>query len=457
MTKTTRRSLLIGAGSALTGVVMPAAARAQDMRLADLRGSLDAVDLGMRPGAGDDQSRALSDILDRASTERKPVFLPPGAYAVSNLNLPEFVHLSGVPGATRLVYGGAGHLMMADNAQSIRLSGMTIDGANRWLDDYAQATIQISRTGSVVIEDCDIAGSRKHALMFEACGGSVMNSRISGAALAAIYSVEGLGLRIADNDILDCANGGILIHRWTPGYDGSLVTGNRIARIASQAGGTGQNGNGINVYRADNVLIANNTLTGCAFSAIRSNSGTDIQIVGNQCHDSGETAIYSEFSFQGAVIANNLVDGAANGISVANFNEGGRLATINGNVIRNLSTEGPYVPDGFGFGWGIGVEADTAVTGNVIDEAPRAGILMGWGPYLRGVAATGNVVRNSALGVAVSVVDGVQGILINNNIFQNTLRGAVVGHRWSERVTGDLTQEGADAFDELTVSGNTVV
>lgn len=457
MTFTTRRSLLIGAGSVLAGGALPAAAQTQDMRLAELRGSLDAVDLGMRPGAGDDQSRELSDILNRASAERKPVFLPPGAYAVSNINLPEFVHLSGVPGATRLVYGGAGHFMMADNAESIRLSGMTIDGANRWLDDYAQATVQVSRTGSVFIDDCDIAGSRKHAVMFEACGGSVTRSRISGAALAAIYSVESLGLRVADNEILDCANGGILIHRWKPAYDGSLITGNRIARIASQAGGTGQNGNGINVYRADNVLIANNTLTGCAFSAIRSNSGTDVQIIGNQCHDSGETAIYSEFSFQGAVVASNLIDGAANGISIANFNEGGRLATVSGNVIRNLSTEGPYDPDGFGFGWGIGVEADTAVTGNVIDEAPRAGILMGWGPYLRGVAATGNVIRNSALGVAVSVVDGVQGVLISNNIFQNTLRGAVVGHRWSERVTGDLTQDGAEQFDQLTVSGNAVV
>ena len=46
-------------------------------------------------------------------------------------------------------------------------------------------------------------------------------------------------------------------------------------------------------------------------------------------------AIYSEFGFEGAVIADNVVDGAGNGISVTNFNEGGRLASVRGNIVRN--------------------------------------------------------------------------------------------------------------------------
>ena len=46
--------------------------------------------------------------------------------------------------------------------------------------------------------------------------------------------------------------------------------------------------------------------------------------------NSGETGIYSEFQFEGAVISANVVDGATNGISVVNFNEGGRLATVTG-------------------------------------------------------------------------------------------------------------------------------
>lgn len=454
---TTRRTFLLTAGSALIGGTAAGRAQSPAIKLADLRGSLDAVDLGMRPGGANDQSRELNAILDRASAERKPVFLPPGTYLVSNLNLPEFVHLTGIAGATRLVYGGEGHFILAENAEQIRLSELTIDGANRWLADYAQATVQVTGTGNINISDCEILGSRKHAISLEASGGSIAGSRITGAADAAIYCVEGNGFRFADNDIADCANGGILVHRWQAGADGSLVTGNRIERIGARSGGTGQYGNGINVFRADNVLIANNNLNDCAFSAIRSNSGSDVQIVGNQCRNSGETAIYSEFSFEGAVVANNLVDGAANGISIANFNEGGRLATVSGNLIRNLSMNGPYPEEGFGFGWGIGVEADTAVTGNVIDNAPRAGMLLGWGPYLRGVVATGNIVRNSAIGIAVTVAEGARATQISNNVFQNTLRGAVIGFLWKDAATEDLTKDDANRYDHLDISGNTVL
>ena len=41
--------------------------------------------------------------------------------------------------------------------------------------------------------------------------------------------------------------------------------------------------------------------------------------------------------FEGAVIADNTVDGAAFGVSVCNFNEGGRIAVVQGNIIRNLA------------------------------------------------------------------------------------------------------------------------
>ncbi|TIR78362.1 MAG: TIGR03808 family TAT-translocated repetitive protein, partial [Mesorhizobium sp.] len=81
-----------------------------------------------------------------------------------------------------------------------------------------------------------------------------------------------------------------------------------------------------NAFRAGNVIISANVVSDCAFSAIRANSSSNLQITGNTCSRSGETGIYSEFSFEGAILSNNLVDGAANGISIVNFNEGGRMA-----------------------------------------------------------------------------------------------------------------------------------
>ena len=156
----------------------------------------------------------------------------------------------------------------------------------------------------------------------------------------------------------------------------------------------------------------------------------------------------------GAVISGNLVDGAAIGISIANFNEGGRLATCTGNLIRNLRTRGPYPADAPGFGMGISVEADTVVSNNVVEGAPLFGLKLGWGPYLRDVSATGNVLRDCGTGIGVSVVEGSGKALIASNLISNTARGAIVGFRWSEAVTADLARDPDRAPAHLSLSAN---
>ena len=57
--------------------------------------------------------------------------------------------------------------------------------------------------------------------------------------------------------------------------------------------------------------------------------------------DVREVAIYSEFAFEGAVIANNTVDICAIGAVACNFNEGGRIAVVQGNIFRNMLTKRP--------------------------------------------------------------------------------------------------------------------
>jgi uncharacterized secreted repeat protein (TIGR03808 family) len=79
------------------------------------------------------------------------------------------------------------------------------------------------------------------------------------------------------------------------------------------------------------------------------------------------------------VIANNIVDRAATGIVVTNFNDGGRLAVVQGNLVRNLF----FRKDAVSRGNGIAVEADTLVSGNVVENAPGFGIAIGWVNYLR--------------------------------------------------------------------------
>ena len=252
-----------------------------------------------------------------------------------------------------------------------------------------------------VIDNCQIVGSGKNGIALERVAGRVENTEISGAADAGIYSVEASGLQISGNSVSDCANGGILVHRWQPADDGTIVSGNRVTRIRARNGGTGQNGNGINVFRANNVMVSNNMVSDSAFSAIRANSASNIQISANSCIRSGETGIYAEFSFEGAIINANVVDGAANGISIVNFNEGGRMAVCSANIVRNLSPQGPYQQDPPGFGVGISVEADCSATGNVIENVPLYGMQIGWGEFMRNVVATGNVIRKAGTGIII--------------------------------------------------------
>jgi uncharacterized secreted repeat protein (TIGR03808 family) len=421
-----------------------------------MRGSLNATELGARPGALDDQSETFGRMLERASGNDTQIFLPPGTYVVSNLMLPARVRLVGVPGATRIVYGGNGYFMLADGAERLELAGITLDGSHRWMSEQTRGLVDARGVGTLTIDNCQVIGSSKSALALERASGRIINSDISAAADAGIYSVEGKGLSITGTRVADCGNGGILVHRWQVAEDGTIVSGNRVERILAKDGGTGQNGNGINVFRAGGVIVQGNSVSDCAFSAIRANSSSNVQIVSNNCRRSGETAIYSEFEFEGAVVNSNVVDGGANGISIVNFNKGGRMAVCSGNLVRNLVTRGPYPADPPGFGTGICVEADTAVTGNVVEDAPLYGIQIGWGPFMRNVTATGNVIRKAGTGIAVSVVEGTGSAIITDNAIDHAVHGGIVGFRWADPVTGDLAAGAGNDFHNLTVERNQV-
>ncbi|UGX84815.1 TIGR03808 family TAT-translocated repetitive protein [Phyllobacterium meliloti] len=411
-----------------------------------------APSAGLKPGSPDDQGKGLNALLQKASHTGEQIFLPPGTYIVSGVDLPSRANLAGIPGATRLVHGGTGSFLNASNANRVRLSGLVIDGASQPLT--GKALVDCTNVSELVIDDCDFTASSKNTIALYGCGGSIRNSRFSEAKDAGIFASQSGGLEIAANHVHDCGNGGILVFRDAQGPDGTIVTNNRVENIRADGGGTGQNGNGINVFRAGNVLVANNVLNKCAFSAVRANAGNNVQIIGNNCRNSGEMALYSEFAFEGAVISNNIIDGAASGISMVNFDGGGRMGTCTGNVVRNLTAIGPYPADAPGFGIGISVEADISVTANVIENAALYGIKLGWGPYLRNVVATGNVIRQAGTGIYVSVVEGVGSAIVTDNIIEKAPRGGIVGHRWMDAVTGDLARQNASGNSRLIVERN---
>lgn len=226
--------------------------------------------------------------------------------------------------------------------------------------------------------------------------------------------------------------------------------------LPQKNGGTGPWGNGINVYQADSVIISNNHVSDCAFSTIRSNSGNNIQITGNTCLRAGETSVYSEFAYNGALVANNIIDGGARGISIVNLDQGGRLAVCANNLIRNIHENAPYEMEPFVFGDGISAEADVAITGNVIDTTANFGLKLGWGNYLRNVVASSNVIRKTKTGIYVSVVEGTGNANITGNMLSDLKGAGIAGFRWNDAVTGDLAKSGSEDFPNLTIANNSV-
>ena len=400
------------------------------------------------PGSPIDQGPVLQAALDDATSRGAPLELPAGRYRIGALELRPGARIVGAAGATTLEFTGGGTFITADQADGILLDGLVLDGAYQALDD---GLISIRNSRGVRLRHLTLTRSVANGISLTACAGSVSDCNITSVMQAAIRSVDAIGMEIAHNDIADCGNNGIQVWRSEAGEDGSLVSANRIVRVRADSGGSGQNGNGVNVFRAGSVLVSGNRITDCAFSAVRGNAASDIQIIGNSCSRLGEVAIYAEFGFEGALIANNLVDTAATGITVTNFNNGGRLAVVQGNLVRNLFRREHEPVDKRGHG--ITVEADTALTGNVVERAPTAGIVIGWQHWMREVVATSNLVRASRVGILVSNDPGAGACLLSNNMVSGATDGAIRAMDGNGDPTGpELTHGGGDG--KLTVIGN---
>lgn len=371
------------------------------------------------PDTGRDMTAAVQRAIDAAAASRRPLLLPPGRFLVSTLRLRPGIRLSGSGPATRLEHLGGGPALLAEGADDVYIARLALAGVAP--QTRGRGLVEAIGSRRLTIDDISVTGATANAIYLERSSGRVKGCTLSAIARAAVWSMDAAGLDISQNTVSDCGDNGILVWRSEAGEDGTIVSANRIERIAAMSGGTGQNGNGINVYRAGNVVVSGNRIIDCAYSAVRANTASNVQIVSNSASRSGEVALYAEFAFEGAVISSNIVDGAATGISVTNFSEGGRLAVVQGNLVRNLVLRA--APDVCGDG--ISVEADAAVTGNVVEGAPSTGLVLGFGPWGRDIVATGNVLRRCTIGIGVSASDRAGPMLIASNLISGARYGAV--------------------------------
>ncbi len=369
-----------------------------------------------------DQTRELQSAIDGAAAGDGVLRLPAGVYPVSGLRIPSSLQLEGVSGHTVLSAKPGTTILTIENAKHVNISGITFEGGD-------------------------------NGLVLRNSGGRICGNEFRQQEKAALHALDSKGLEISGNHVHDIGNNGIQVWTSEKAEDGTLVTNNRVERVAARDGGSGQNGNGINVYKAGHVLVSNNRVTDCAYSAIRNNSGSSCVISGNSISRTFEVAIYVEFGFEGVVVCNNAIDDVAFGISITNFNEGGRLAVCNNNMVRNIhggTTEGVKSAGG------IYAEADTLIANNVIDSARDFGIGMGWGPYCRNLSAQGNLIQNCATGITASVTAGAGQSYIAHNIIATAKTAAIVGMDHLDVKTEDLGRAEAKVPDQILLAGNII-
>lgn len=416
---------------------------------------LEAAQFGLRSGSADDQSRILQTALVEAAKQNAPLIVAPGRYRIANVVLPENARLIGVPSATQFIAAQAGPLLVARRIKRAAISGIVLDGLDIKLGQRA-GLLNADEVLDLALSDCEFANAGSVGLTLNRTAGRIERNRFRSMRDAALFSLDSRGLSIEANTVEDCGNNGIQLWRSQAGDDQSLVRGNRLNRIRNDAGGDGPNGNGISLFRAGGVVIEGNTLRDCALTFIRNNSGSGVQILGNQGRRCGETGLYSEFAFEGAIIANNLVEDCAQGANITNLDHGGRLSIFANNIIRNaqkgLAPKGKELVGGIG----VHIEAEAAVTGNVIENVSEVGISLGWSWAMRNLVATGNVVRRTGIGISVSLIPKERNALIANNLISEAKLGAVVGTEYGKAVTGDLTRAEDKRAAGIRVEGNSV-
>ena len=438
----TRRTVLTGLASALAAPAIIGRAAAEDF--------VNPFDFGLQSDMEDDQTAAMQAAIDQASNFGKDVLFPSGAFYVTNLRFHGNTRYIGNSGGTYLQSWQDGPVASAGSGSHMVIDGITFGGG------AGGATIfLLEDTENATFRDC---GFDNGGMAIEAryASATIENCRFGYQRDAAIHSVDSsAGMFIRGNRINNSGNAGIRIWREEPGRDSSIITGNSISWVDWKDGGNGQNGNGINIYRADDVIVTDNIISDCAFTAVRVNAGKNTQVRGNTCLNSGEVAIFSEFEFSGSIIADNIIDGAATGIDITNFDSGGRLATCTGNIVRNIYASSAVNPDTRPVG--IYAEAETVVANNTIDGVPGIGIVAGYGTFLRNVVISDNVLYGVNIGIGVSVVrDPSPGaVSISGNVVSDPLDHGIVGLEWDKVVSEDLVRDAAN-YPHVTIANNTI-
>lgn len=381
--------------------------------------------------------------FDQARSNGLPLFIRPGTYTTTEILVNsgtgggQTLFVYAIPGTVALELTSGNNLLTINGIYCCKINGINFNGNNVNFTNSSSSSALLSVTNAPYFEvvNCQFYNSIDCGIYISGSGCTIRDNLIYRCSYG-IWTVDAVS-RINNNTVENCFNNGIMIWTSTVTGNSSVVSENNINNIQTGSG-TGQNGNGISVFRAVAVSILGNNISGCQYSAIRCNGGGDHIIQGNNCYGSRETAIFIEapaagIDLNGAVVSGNMIDTAGNGITVANSGAGGqgtaKSVAITGNRVTNIIyqtiNDPGYVPT-VSIAFGIYAEGATVISGNLVDGAAGMGINAGHNASTHDINVNGNLILNSPIGIGYSAQSGAGQIVISSNQIQGATGGAIV-------------------------------
>ncbi len=286
------------------------------------------------PGDGTDQTAALQAAFDVAAGSGTQLFLAPGIYSTSRLELKSGTHLLGITGKSILRYREGGAVLSAHRAQDIRIEGLVLDGGGRALGQEG-ALLGALEVERLELSNCRFVGASANGVALKRGSARIANCHFVDMRRTALISEDSSTVEIAHNHIHACGDHGILVRVTDPGE--AMIANNIVDEAATGIAVRSFSEGGLAVVRGN--FVRNLSFRKCAPS-----SGTGISIEA------------------GAWVSGNVVDNASGfGILV-----GRGEATVTDNRLRNV-----YV--------GIGIPANRSagtalMTGNAIVGAKDGAI-----------------------------------------------------------------------------------
>jgi len=118
----------------------------------------------------------------------------------------------------------------------VRLEGLVLDGAGKPLGEGGSLLGAVAAE-HLVVSNCLFTGANGDGVVLRSVSGRISDCDIGDLRGAGLFSEDAKGREAAHNHVHDCGDNGILVWRSEAGEDGTLVTANRIERIADKSGG----------------------------------------------------------------------------------------------------------------------------------------------------------------------------------------------------------------------------